>query len=126
MQDDNNKNMILASVLSMLVLLTWFYFFPQEGYQPVATDQNAVSDNGIAIAPSASNDIASAPSLTTTVSETRDARRASDGRWDLGVHSRVEDAFDFERPTGARDSFADIRRVHRSRRRRRMHTLRLL
>jgi len=44
MQDDNNKNLILASVLSMLVLLTWFYFFPQEDYQPVATNQNATRE----------------------------------------------------------------------------------
>lgn len=72
MQDDNNKNMILASVLSMLVLLTWFYFFPQEEYQPVATNQITASDNGIAAAPTAGNGIASAPAITTTVAETRE------------------------------------------------------
>ena len=63
MQDDNNKNMILASVLSMLVLLTWFYFFPQEEYKPVTNDQNSISDNGIASAPSAGNSVASVPSI---------------------------------------------------------------
>ena len=72
MQDDNNKNMILASVLSMLVLLTWFYFFPQEDYQPVATNQITASENGIAAAPTAGNGIASAPAITTTVAETRE------------------------------------------------------
>jgi YidC/Oxa1 family membrane protein insertase len=66
MQDDNNKNMILASVLSMLVLLTWFYFFPQEEYKPVTNDQNSISDNGIASAPSAGNSVASVPSIATT------------------------------------------------------------
>ncbi|MDA8760247.1 membrane protein insertase YidC [Amylibacter sp.] len=72
MQDDNNKNMILASVLSMLVLLTWFYFFPQEEYKPVITDQNSISDNGIASAPSAGNSVASVPSIATTTAETRE------------------------------------------------------
>ena len=72
MQDDNNKNMILASVLSMLVLLTWFYFFPQEEYKPVTTDQNSISDNGIASAPSAGNSVASVPSIATTTAETRE------------------------------------------------------
>ena len=98
MQDDNNKNLILASVLSMLVLLTWFYFFPQEDYQPVATNQNAVSDNGIAIAPSASNDIASAPSLTTTVSETREIALEKTKRIEI-KSNRIEGSLSL---TGAR------------------------
>ena len=98
MQDDNNKNLILASVLSMLVLLTWFYFFPQEDYQPVATNQNAVSDNGIAIAPSASNDIASAPSITTTVSETREIALEKTKRIEI-KSNRIEGSLSL---TGAR------------------------
>ena len=98
MQDDNNKNLILASVLSMLVLLTWFYFFPQEDYQPVATNQNAISDNGIAIAPSASNDIASAPSLTTTVSETREIALEKTKRIEI-KSNRIEGSLSL---TGAR------------------------
>ena len=40
--DDNNKNLILATVLSIFVLIGWFYFFPPP--EPVITeDPNAVA-----------------------------------------------------------------------------------
>ncbi|CUI31609.1 membrane protein insertase YidC [Cognatishimia activa] len=40
--DDNNKNLILATVLSIFVLIGWFYFFPPP--EPVITeDPNAVT-----------------------------------------------------------------------------------
>ena len=73
MQDDNNKNMILATVLSMLVLLVWFYFFPPEQPQVPTTDQIAQNDTGIAAAPTASGDTALAPVIATTPAETRTA-----------------------------------------------------
>lgn len=63
MQDDNNKNMILASVLSMLVLLMWFYFFPQEQPQVPAKDQLALSNTGDVVAPSAGGVVATAQLL---------------------------------------------------------------
>jgi YidC/Oxa1 family membrane protein insertase len=72
MQDDNNKNMILATVLSMLVLLVWFYFFPPEQPQTPVVDQVAQSDTGVASVPLASGDTALAPSIATTTAETRE------------------------------------------------------
>jgi len=39
--DDQNKNLILATVLSFLVILTWFLLFPPETPVPSATDPAA-------------------------------------------------------------------------------------
>ncbi|WP_371154701.1 membrane protein insertase YidC [Jannaschia sp. 2305UL9-9] len=44
--DDQNKNLILATVLSALVLLVWFFLFPPEQQAPVV-EQTATND-GIA------------------------------------------------------------------------------
>lgn len=40
--DDNNKNLILATALSVLVLIGWFYFFPPPE-PPVTEDPNATT-----------------------------------------------------------------------------------
>jgi len=47
--EDQNKNLILATVLSVLVILVWFLLFPPE--QPI-TDQNTptVAENGVPVA----------------------------------------------------------------------------
>jgi len=48
MQDDNNKNLILATALSFLVILGWFWFFPPEQpaqIAPTETGQTASNSN---------------------------------------------------------------------------------
>jgi YidC/Oxa1 family membrane protein insertase len=53
--DDQNKNLILATALSFIVILVWFVLFPPP--EPTATDPNAVvSAQGQAVLPTASGD----------------------------------------------------------------------
>ncbi len=70
--DDQNKNLILATGLSMLVILAWFYFFPPE--EPVQTAENTTSQStgSVPTAPSADGTI-QAPSLDGTPADTREA-----------------------------------------------------
>ncbi|MCO4823368.1 MAG: membrane protein insertase YidC [Amylibacter sp.] len=70
--DEQNKNLILATGLSMLVILAWFYFFPPE--EPVQTAENTTSQStgGVPTAPSADGTI-QAPSLDGTPADTREA-----------------------------------------------------
>ena len=70
--DEQNKNLILATGLSMLVILAWFYFFPPE--EPVQTAENTTSQStgGVPTAPSADGTI-QAPSLDGTPADTRAA-----------------------------------------------------
>ncbi|MEM6589685.1 MAG: membrane protein insertase YidC [Pseudomonadota bacterium] len=69
--DDQNKNLILATALSFLVILVWFLLFPppEATDQPITAETSAVLDEqgDIALAPStsdpaASTDTATAPS----------------------------------------------------------------
>ncbi len=58
-EEDNTKNLILACVLSLIVVLGWFWFFPPEApLQDVPTEagQTAQSQNGENAVPSASGD----------------------------------------------------------------------
>ncbi|MGH1577766.1 membrane protein insertase YidC [Planktotalea sp.] len=53
--DDQNKNLILATALSFIVILVWFVLFPPP--EPTPTDPNAVvSAEGQAVLPTASTD----------------------------------------------------------------------
>ncbi|MCV2882384.1 membrane protein insertase YidC [Actibacterium sp. XHP0104] len=61
--DDQNKNLILASVLSFVVILVWFIFFPPEEQAPAPIENAAVSTDGVAALPPA---LAAAPSAVTT------------------------------------------------------------
>ncbi len=71
MQDDNNKNLILATALSFLVILGWFLFFPPEQptqLPPAQTGQTATTP-GVDTAntvPSATTD-ATVPSATVSL-----------------------------------------------------------
>jgi YidC/Oxa1 family membrane protein insertase len=99
MQDDNNnKNMILATLLSMLVMLGWLYFFPQEEYQPPVVDQTVQGDTGVAAVPSASGDVAAAPAIATTIAETREVALAKTQRLPIKT-DRIEGSLSL---TGAR------------------------
>jgi YidC/Oxa1 family membrane protein insertase len=98
MQDDNNKNMILATVLSMLVLLVWFYFFPPEQPQTPVADLNTQTDTGTAALPAATGDASLAPAIATTTAETRDVALGKTDRLPIRT-DRVEGSISL---TGAR------------------------
>ena len=83
MQDDNNKNLILATALSFLVVLGWFWFFPPE--PPVetapteATQTGPVSDTPNAV-PTGTTD-ASVPSANVAATaQTREEALANSPR----------------------------------------------
>ena len=63
--DEQNKNLILATGLSMLVILAWFYFFPPEEPVQQAQDATSQSADGVPTA-TAEGTVAAAPSLDGT------------------------------------------------------------
>lgn len=76
--DDQNKNLILATALSFLVILTWFLIFPPEEQAPqpdpnaIATEQVAPGEAaGVATTPRA------APGTETTAGPAADATEAA-------------------------------------------------
>ena len=80
--DEQNRNLILATVLSGLVILVWVTFFPpatppvQEA-TPVATTQ---SGDQVAATPTVSGVAKDVPTLTTLPQESRDAALAKTAR----------------------------------------------
>jgi YidC/Oxa1 family membrane protein insertase len=70
--DEQNKNLILATGLSMLVILAWFYFFPPEEPIQQAADTTSQTSGSVPTAPSADG-TAAAPSLDGTPADTREA-----------------------------------------------------
>ena len=75
--DDQNKNLILATALSFLVILVWFLLFPPEEQAPqTATQPGTVqqSADGTVQVPAADGSATSAPpALVSTPEETREA-----------------------------------------------------
>jgi YidC/Oxa1 family membrane protein insertase len=72
--DDQNKNLILATALSALVILVWITFFSPVPPEPVLTAPDQTTATGeVAPTPNAvtSGDVASAPSLTTSPAQSR-------------------------------------------------------
>ena len=51
--DDQNKNLILATALSFIVILTWFYFFPPEEPAVIAESPSAIAELDSNATPSA-------------------------------------------------------------------------
>ncbi|GLQ35019.1 membrane protein insertase YidC [Amylibacter marinus] len=96
MQDDSNKNMILATVLSMLVLLVWFIIFPPEQPQPVQQTQVVNADGSVQPPQNSTGSLA--PSITTTATQTRDGALASSARLPIKT-DRLEGSLSL---TGAR------------------------
>ncbi len=83
--DENNRNLILASALSFVVILAWFFFFPPE--QQGQVPQTAVTDAtqatpGVATTPAvpSAGQPAVAPSVTPTLEASRDAALAKTPR----------------------------------------------
>ncbi len=80
MQDDNNKNLILATALSFLVIMGWFLFFPpqQQAQQPpeqASQTAGAPSADAPNSVPSATTD-ATVPSATVAVDKTETLEQA--------------------------------------------------
>ena len=69
--DDQNKNLILATALSFLVILTWFILFPPEEQAPGATgpDGQPIAEQSVAdpMAPSGDGSLIPAQDATTPV-----------------------------------------------------------
>ena len=79
--DDQNKNLILATALSFLVILGWFFMFPPE---QTAVDPNAIptavtQEDGSAVLPPATAPAAPAPAPV-SVAETRATALAENTR----------------------------------------------
>ncbi len=75
--DDQNRNLILASVLSFLVIVAWFFFFPPP--EPVQTSAVESTDASTNQQTSALPGVEKSASSTTgqTVSTAEDAPRIS-------------------------------------------------
>jgi len=67
--DDQNRNLILATALSFLVILAWFFLFPPEAPAPVSTQPGSETSES-ATAPAGVE--ATAPQLTAPAPKTRD------------------------------------------------------
>ncbi len=80
MQDDNTKNLILATALSFLVILGWFWFFPPETPPQIAPSevtQNTGTENAT---PTATGDITLPLVDLPSAAENRDEAIASSPR----------------------------------------------
>ncbi len=84
--DEQNKNLILATVLSALVILVWITFFSPEPpvappADPAVTSSTTGSGTGeVAATPSITGETATAPTLTTSPEETREIALAKTAR----------------------------------------------
>ena len=88
--DDQNKNLILATALSFLVILVWFLLFPPEEPQtppaadPTATTAPATGTDGVAQTPPAAEDgTAATPPVMTDPTQTRDTALSEAARLDI-------------------------------------------
>lgn len=81
--DDQNKNLILATALSALVILVWVVFFPQPqtpASPPLTTTSQSGADGQTAQAPTIQSNSASTPILTTTPQESRQSALSKTAR----------------------------------------------
>ena len=76
--DDQNKNLILATVLSFIVILAWFWMFPPQ--EPPATDNSAEVATSIPAADNTtpSSDSGSIPAETGSTAQTTTANSVAD------------------------------------------------
>ncbi|MFQ6553431.1 membrane protein insertase YidC [Aestuariibius insulae] len=87
--DDQNKNIILASVLSFLVLMVWFVLFPPE--PPVQSDTPPATELAQPADPSRTPEVAQPPSLDGTTSTTATPEQSvSDIEAQIGRADRIE------------------------------------
>ncbi|WP_371229428.1 membrane protein insertase YidC [Roseovarius sp. 2305UL8-3] len=69
--DDQNKNLILATALSFLVILVWFVMFPPPEPDPLTSEVPAT------VADTTTSDVASAPTAAATTTQTGEAEPAT-------------------------------------------------
>ncbi|WP_273511044.1 membrane protein insertase YidC, partial [Planktotalea frisia] len=68
--DDQNKNLMLATALSFIVILVWFVLFPPPEPSPADPNAAITSAEGQAVLPTASGDeVATSGAATNTVAE---------------------------------------------------------
>ncbi len=85
--DDQNKNLILATALSFLVILVWFVLFPPpsgEQLQPTA-EAPVVAPDGTLVPPSATGEVQVPGALPATPEETRAAAAARTERVEIST-----------------------------------------
>ncbi|MEO1562275.1 MAG: membrane protein insertase YidC [Pseudomonadota bacterium] len=91
--DDNNKNLILASALSFLVILVWFLIFPpQTPEQPVQQadgQTQTLAPGESATPPAGATTTSAAPVLTADEAQSRDAALAQSERINI-VTNRLQ------------------------------------
>ena len=84
--DDQNKNLLLATGLSFLVIFVWFILFPPAtptDVEPLAVSEQAVAD-GVASVPQADGTfIAAAPVLEVSAEQTRETALAQTDRVEI-------------------------------------------
>lgn len=90
--DDQNKNLILATALSFLVILVWFLLFPPEEPQPVAGDQPTAArtqpaEAVVGTAPATSDSAAPAASGATSEPSAADSALARAPRVEIDTPS---------------------------------------
>ncbi|WP_424927916.1 membrane protein insertase YidC [Amaricoccus tamworthensis] len=82
--DEQNKNLILATVLSFVVLMVWFILFPppEDTGTPTAPTEVVQTQDGITV-PAAEEGEAGAPSLSPTVAQSREQALAKSERVEI-------------------------------------------
>ncbi len=84
--DDNNKNLLLATGLSFMVIFVWFILFPPEKteVQPETTETTFTQVEGVASVPQADGTfIAAAPAQVATAEESRENALAQTDRVEI-------------------------------------------
>ena len=69
--DDQNKNLILATVLSCVVLVVWLYIFPPAP-QVESSSENDISTQNVVNSSSAGSDLVFTPSIEVSEEESRE------------------------------------------------------
>ncbi|MGV6812794.1 MAG: membrane protein insertase YidC [Brevirhabdus sp.] len=86
--DDQNKNLILATALSFLVILVWFVMFPPPEEQPITVAEGEITDaSGDAVLPPSAADTATAPPAVSTPVQSRETTLATAERVEIDTDS---------------------------------------
>ena len=68
--DDQSKNLIIATALSFLVILGWFFLFPPEQPTPTTAPTQTAQQDGTAAAPATTDGAAGTPQLAAPAGKT--------------------------------------------------------
>ncbi|MEM9344037.1 MAG: membrane protein insertase YidC [Pseudomonadota bacterium] len=81
--DDQNRNLILATALSFLVILVWFLLFPPEEPPAPVTDPEAAAESSTPALPGADGGTGGAAAIPGTGSQTTEEALAAVERFDI-------------------------------------------